>query len=237
MRKLWNLSIAGAAIVAVTGMFSTFSVSSAEEDYLICDRQGDRDCPCARPDAGEMLPPLPAGCHKERITAAGEQTLGIVRSADYLARKAWQRQAIEKYGERFQRWDVAACRTVECGPGSIAGYKRCTYSAFACSPDVDVKALADLKRGGGFDQGGPPRDDYYERRRAEREFERELGPQEIVEMQQLLNRAGYPVAIDGQFGEQTSEALIRWQRRAGVREDGQATLRNLQELRRRLGVG
>jgi hypothetical protein len=237
MRKIWNVSIAGAAIIAVTGMFSAFSVSSAE-DFFKCDRQGDLDCPCASPDAGEALPPLPAGCHKERITAAGEQTLGIVRSADYLARKAWQRQAIEKYGERFQRWDVAACRAVECGPGSIAGYKRCTYSAFACSPDVDVRALADLKRGGGgggFDQAGPQREEYYERNRAERVGGRELEYQEIVELQRLLNRAGYPIAIDGQFGEATSEALIRWQRRAGVPEDGQPTFHNLEELRRRLG--
>ncbi|MGO9545844.1 MAG: peptidoglycan-binding domain-containing protein [Rhodomicrobium sp.] len=161
--------------------------------------------------------------------ASGEQTLGVIRSKHHLARKAWQRQVIDKFGERFQQWEHAACRTVECGPGSISGYSRCTYAAYACAPDVNMHDVDELKR---VRSEGPTPPEFYQRHEEERRSSRELGPDEISEMQRILRDMGYRVSIDGAFGEQTSEALIAWQRRAGVREDGEATIKNLELLRR-----
>ena len=211
------------ALSAVVGALISFSAALAEEDNITRCDGSDRDCPCASRDPAG----LPEGCKHERITAAGEQTLGVVRSKHYLARKAWQRQVIDKYGERFQQWEHAACRTVECGPGSISGYSRCTYSAFPCAPDVNPRDLAELKR----ISSQEPTPEFYEKHEEERRVSRELDADEISEMQRLLRGYGYPVFVDGQFGEQTSEALIKWQHRTGMPGDGEATLRNLELLR------
>jgi hypothetical protein len=216
------------AAAAVIGVFSVSAALADDDDIKLCIG-GGRDCACAHE------PELPSGCKRDRITAAGEQTLGVIRSKHYLARKAWQRQVIDKFGERFQQWEKAACPKTECGPGSIAGYQRCEYSAYPCNPDAD-KSAADLLRNpsgaGGYREADRdrdrPREGVYDRSIDERE----LAPQEIEELQHLLRRAGFQVSIDGQFGEQTSEALIKWQRRAGVHEDGEATFRNLRELKR-----
>jgi len=216
-----GLGVRIAVAAAVIGV-SFSAVLATEDSVAICDG-GDRECMCASRE-----PSLPEGCKRERITAAGEQTLGVVRSKHYLARKAWQRQVIDKFGERFQQWEHAACRTVECGPGSISGYSRCTYAAFPCAPDVNMHDVDELKR----IRTEQPSPEFYQRHEEERRGGRELGQDEIAELQRLLRQAGYSVSIDGQFGEQTSEALISWQRRAGLREDGEATMKNLELLRR-----
>ncbi len=228
--------LAAAAFAALTGAFFTSAVWAGDE--YICERPGEQSCTCASPGAGEALPPLPSGCHKERITAAGEQTLGIIRSAEHLGRKAWQREVITKYGERFQQWEFAACPKIECVPGAIAGSRRCTYSAFACSPEVDQRQLADLRRDRGYGgDGGPERasapadTSYYDHSIEDRRSRRELNSDEISEMQRLLRRLGYDVSVDGQFGEQTSAALIRFERRNGGPSDGEPTPRVLEQLR------
>jgi hypothetical protein len=203
------------------------AVTLAAAVTLSLSSRADAESACNRREIADLLPRLPQGCHAERITAAGELSYGIVRSADYLARRAWQRQVLDKYGERFQRWELAACAKVECVPGSLAGSKRCTYAGFPCSPDVDMKVLADLKE----DRGGPGADDRYERERVEREDHRELNQAEITELQRLLKMAGFSVSLDGDFGEKTSEALIKWQHKAGVPEDGMPTVQNLERLR------
>jgi hypothetical protein len=182
------------------------------------------DSLCDSPEVREHLPPAPQGCHAERITAAGGISYGIIRSADYLAREAWRRLVIEKYGERFQQWNLAACPKVECVPGAIAGTKRCTYSGYPCSPDVDLKRVAKLSE----DRGATGGDERFER---ERERQRALDESEITEMQRLLGRAGFKTSIDGEFGERTSEALIKWQRKLGLPEDGLPTYENLERLR------
>ncbi len=221
------------AAAAVIGVFSVSAALADDDDTKLCNG-GGRDCPCAQHE-----PELPPACKHDRITAAGEQTLGVIRSKHYLARKAWQRQVIDKFGERFQQWEKAACPKTECGPGSIAGYTRCEYSAYPCSPDADKVAIDSLRNDrGGYREADRDRDhDRVRDRDHEGGYdrtvdERELGPQEIEELQHLLRKAGFQVSLDGQFGEQTSEALIKWQRRAGVHEDGEATFRNLKALRR-----
>jgi Putative peptidoglycan binding domain len=60
---------------------------------------------------------------------------------------------------------------------------------------------------------------------------------EIKEMQELLARAGYRVAADGVFGDRTKNALIRWQQRRGLPEDGTASRENLEKLRQMPGAG
>jgi hypothetical protein len=212
MRYLRFRVMAKAMVLSVFGLLSLPLVSYADS---LCDS----------PEVREHLPPPPRGCQAERITAAGGISYGVIRSADYLAREAWQRLVIEKYGERFQQWHLAACPKVECVPGSLAGTKRCTYSGFPCSPDVDLNNIAKLSE----DRGAPDRDERHERER--RHDQRALDESEIKELQLLLGRAGFKTSIDGEFGEQTSEALIKWQHKLRLPEDGLPTYENLERLR------
>jgi peptidoglycan hydrolase-like protein with peptidoglycan-binding domain len=73
-----------------------------------------------------------------------------------------------------------------------------------------------------------------DQRRLEPPYERRLEGEEIAELQQLLRRAGYRIAVDGNFGEQSREALADWQRKSGIPGDGEATFRSLEALRRSL---
>jgi len=59
----------------------------------------------------------------------------------------------------------------------------------------------------------------------------DLTNEEVVEIQRLLVRLGYPVATDGKFGPNSSEALKRWQRANKKDEDGLPSKENLQDLR------
>ena len=92
----------------------------------------------------EYLPPLPRGCQKQRISAAGGMTFGVVQSPERLARKAWEHQVIFFFGERYLDWEKAACKKVFCVHASFAGSRRCHYSAFPCASDTDPAALAAL---------------------------------------------------------------------------------------------
>jgi Putative peptidoglycan binding domain len=60
---------------------------------------------------------------------------------------------------------------------------------------------------------------------------------EIKEMQELLARAGYRVVADGVFGDRTKNALIKWQQRRGLPENGTASRENLEKLRHMPGAG
>ncbi len=76
------------------------------------------------------------------------------------------------------------------------------------------------------------REDRRDERRDDRLVDRELNPQEVREMQRLLNRAGYNVQPDGVFGDQSRDALSAWERRVGMRDDGYPTFEALDRLRR-----
>ena len=99
---------------------------------------------CESEAAQEYLPPLPRGCHKQRISAAGGMTFGVVQSPERLARKAWEHQVIFFFGERYLDWEKAACKKVFCVHASFAGSRRCHYSAFPCASDTDPAALEAL---------------------------------------------------------------------------------------------
>jgi hypothetical protein len=83
------------------------------------------------------------------------------------------------------------------------------------------------------------REDAREERRDEREerrddslVDRDLNPQEVRELQHLLNRAGYSVRPDGVFGDESRDALSAWERRVGMHDDGYPTFEALDRLRR-----
>jgi Putative peptidoglycan binding domain len=99
---------------------------------------------CDSPDVIKYLPPLPAGCHIQRIEATGGLSFGIVLSPERRAEAAWRRQVVFFFGERYQDWKKAACKKVFCVHPLIAGSRRCTYSAFPCASDTDAKLLEAL---------------------------------------------------------------------------------------------
>ena len=63
-------------------------------------------------------------------------------------------------------------------------------------------------------------------------MDRDLNPQEVRELQHLLNRAGYSIHADGVFGKELRDALSAWQRRVGMRDDGSPTYEVFERLRR-----
>ena len=164
----------------------------------------------------------PDGCHDELISAAGrlrpfENAFPIARVS---ARKAWERQALTKFGERFKQWSTAACAKTECVPGSIAGMKRCTYSGYACSAN---KQLAE-----DTSKSSEP-----------------LSESEMSELQELLRKAGIrkvrvgngrkTVRVDGEYGPVTAAAMAEYIERFDV-DDSNLTERYLLEiLRKRWG--
>ena len=99
---------------------------------------------CESEAAREYLPPLPRGCQKQRISATGEMTFGVLQSPGRLARKAWERQVLFFFGERYLDWEKAACKKVFCVRASFQGSRRCNYTAFPCASDADPAALAAL---------------------------------------------------------------------------------------------
>ena len=165
----------------------------------------------------DYLPPLPRGCQRQRIEAAGGLSFGIVLSPEGRARRAWQRQALTLFGERYGDWEKAACKKVYCVRASYAGSRRCVYSAFPCAADTDRAALESLST-----QQILPR---------ERGGDRELTASEIKEMQELLSQAGYRVWAGGIFNGQTRAALVRWQRGNGLPDNGTASWETLEKLR------
>ncbi len=173
---------------------------------------------CESAAVRDYLPPLPRGCQRERIEASGPVSFGILRSAEKLAMKAWQRQVLTQYGERFLDWDNAACKKTMCIHASFAGSRRCTISAFPCAADADHAALEALIARQAA-RAGPRNDE-------------PLTAAEIKEMQQLLSSAGYRVRVDGIFGDQTREALVRRLRRRGFHAEGNPARENLEILRR-----
>jgi len=182
---------------------------------------------CESAAVRDYLPPLPRGCHKERIEAAGESSFGILRSAETLAWKAWQRQVLTNYGERFLDWRNAACKKVLCVHGSVAGSRRCMTSAFPCASDADHAVLESLNT-----RQIAPSEPRNQATLSEPRNNEPLSAAEIKEMQELLSRAGYKVFVDGVFGDQTRRALVRRLRGKCLRDDGSPTRENLDILRR-----
>ena len=214
---------------------------------------------CESEAAQEYLPPLPRGCHKQRISAAGGMTFGVVQSPERLARKAWERQVLVFFGERYLDWEMAACKKVFCVHASFAGSRRCHYSAFPCASDTDPAALerlntlqiaprlaprGELPAARRFE--GPQMATGEARRRQpstapevkapytatmEARGGQELTGAEIREIQELLSKAGYRIWVDGILGDQTERALGRWQRIRGLADSAHPGRASLEALR------
>jgi hypothetical protein len=60
------------------------------------------------------------------------------------ARNHWRDQVITRFGERFARWDEAACQRQECVPASLSGFTRCTLSGYPCVTKPELQAPLDL---------------------------------------------------------------------------------------------
>ena len=198
---------------------------------------------CESSAVEDYLPPLPHGCQRKRIEAAGNLSFGILRSAETLGLKAWQHQVLMRFGERFQDWKHAVCKKVECSAAVMEGSRRCLYSAYPCSPEVDLGLIETLSardvppppppppspvREAGQQPVAPPPQTIPPR------DQEPLTPDEIKELQQHLADAGYHVGVDGHFGDQTRRALIKWQQTQGFPENGSASRENLERLRRHL---
>jgi hypothetical protein len=195
---------------------------------------------CESSAVEDYLPPPPHGCERKRIEAAGNLSFGIIRSAEKLGLKAWQHQVLMRFGERFQDWKNAACKKVECSAAVMEGSRRCLYSAFPCSPEVDRAVLEKLSA-----QDVPPPPPLQEARQevvppppppavpplAREREQAPLTAEEVREMQRILADAGYHVGVDGAFGEQTRRALIKWQQVKGLPENPVPSRENLERLR------
>ena len=206
-------------------------------------------CDGPPPAVWPYLPELPKGCQRERIQASGELSFNVFRKASQIAEASWQREVLTKYGERFQDLRFAACKNVLCVKGAVSGTERCTISAYPCASDMGEPAKAAVERLASLDDQNVLPEDFRrteerreavreerreerEERREERAEIRELNPQEVRELQRLLNRAGYMVHPDGVFGDESRDALSAWERRAGLRDDGYPTYEALERLRR-----
>ncbi len=220
---------------------------------------------CESKSVLDYLPPLPRGCQKQRISATGGMTYGVVLSAGGRAKRAWRRQVLFFFGERYLDWEKAACKKVLCVRATFAGSRRCTYSAFPCASDADPEALAALstrqiapeevrsrqpfaasKTGEpkltarevrGSQPSTAPKIEEPHTAMMEARGSEALTASEIEELQGLLSKAGYRVWIDGVPGDQTERALARWQRRRGLAHSAPLSRASLEMLRHAYTAG
>lgn len=156
----------------------------------------------------------PSGCQRELLTAAGRQRPfdNYFPSAKKSAKKAWERQALTKFGERFKEWENSTCQKVECVDGSIGGLRRCTYSGYACVINPQL-AGTDPDDGDDDGDGKAPT----------------LAEYEVKELQRLLIRDGLRtvkvrgsrrrVVVDGDWGPVTTTAVVLWLEENGIDDD------------------
>jgi hypothetical protein len=209
-------------VITVTMGCGLFSAMSRAE--LLCDTNEVRN----------YLPEGPKGCHRERIQASGGLSFGVLNSASKLAEKAWEREVLTKYGERYKDIADAACIRPLCVNGSISGTKRCTISAFPCAHDMDPAVRAEVQqlasrsddapdsRLSGLDGRG---DGYYRR---DRPVYVVLTPDEIADVQRYLG-----VNADGVWGPESQRALNQLRRSSGLRFEGPPSRGDLEFLRKR----
>jgi hypothetical protein len=166
----------------------------------------------------------PTGCQRERLEASGRQRpfIDFFPSARVSARRAWEREALTKFGERFKDWKNAVCTREECVKGSVSGLKRCIFSGYSCvqNPRVIGEAVSDDPN-----HAGPS-----------------LTRREIRHLQRLLRRQGYRrvrvrgalrrLEVDGAWGDITRTAVALWLERAGV-DDAAITDRDVYNALRR----
>jgi len=188
--------------------------------------------PGSREQEEELIRSLPPVCKRERVQASGRVSFNIINSAEKIANEAWRREAVTKFGERFAEVQYMACRRVLCVRGSISGTHRCTISGFPCAADMTEQDKAQIRQVD-MSQGPAPyesnavgaedvRSAYGHHRGAERT---DLDENDIRRLQELLG-----VAVDGEPGPQTTQALREFRRSAGLRVDGPPSREDLDRL-------
>jgi hypothetical protein len=205
------LQIAGTALLLVA-FINPFLAGQSLAQQIAPGKPPTR---CSLPE-----PPLPVECKKERIQASGK--VGWFRAKQF-GKAAWEAQVKARFGERFASLKKAACELEECPPvgeGSLG--KRCTFSAFPCSWDVTPEQLAAL----------------------DRSLIDPLSETEMKEFTALLAKAVArniiancnrcnPVKWPDKWRD---NALKAWRKQQNLREDGNATIADLDTLRRKLGA-
>lgn len=163
-------------------------------------------------------PPLPAGCKRERIQAAGK--IAWFRPHQ-IGKAAWEAQAKTRFGERFADFKQAACVREECvKAGEVGVGTRCTYSAFPCSPEVTQAQLKALDR----DVGNS------------------LDEAETKELSELLNKAVAKKLLKDfackncQPEQRRDKALKAWRKLQNLPDEDKPVISDLDTLRRRLGT-
>lgn len=140
-------------------------------------------------------------CAKDVVIAEGEpfasRSLGAYPSSLF----AWRKAAEAKAGAGYQSWAVAEDRKVDCEQVTSDGKKRwvCTRSARPCkgligTAEKKPEFTRILRRG---DTG-----------------------EDVKALQFLLNDLGYELELDGTYGRGTQNAVRDFQKKNGVKADG-----------------
>lgn len=143
-------------------------------------------------------------CKNEAVIAEGEAFLSRTLGAYPSSLFAWRKAAEAKAGPGFQSWRVAEDRKIDCEQITIEGNKKrwvCTRTARPCK-----NALA------GAIGGNKPTFD--------RILRRGDSGEDVKSLQELLNKLGYDLEVDGNYGRGTKAAVRDFQEKNGLGADG-----------------
>lgn len=145
-------------------------------------------------------------CKDEAVIAEGEpfilRSIGAYQSSLF----AWRKAAEAKAGPGFQDWRHAEDRKIDCEQADVDGKKRwiCTRTARPCKNPLagSVPSLG----------GDKPVFDRILRRGDKGD--------DVKALQELLNKIGYDLTVDGDYGRGTQNAVRDFQRKNGLSADG-----------------
>lgn len=145
-------------------------------------------------------------CKTETVTATSELHVSKSFGAYPASWAIWRRKVKEQFGDGWQAWRRARDQKIECSRvKNDAGNERwqCTRSGVPCRPSSGATASACdqypvisqvLKRGDSGDQ--------------------------VKMLQCLLKEQGVEIAVDGDFGRTTRDAVRAFQKNNGLKVDG-----------------
>jgi len=152
---------------------------------------------------GGAAPAIAKECKAQAVTADGKLTLTRIAAYPHSL-IAWRKAVKEEHGAPFQAWRRAKNREINCERVlNDAGKKRwqCTRTAIPCANKV-----------AGYKEPDYPYPGYVLRKGA--------SGKDVETLQQLLDEAGYDVAVDGDFGRKTRKAVRAFQKEEAIHRDG-----------------